>query len=219
MTKHKVGNKEKCPHCNTIVQFISNDSNWAAMRADTPSENIKILSSQCPSCTRSIISLEVLEEGYWVEYLVWPRSTGRPPVPAEVPQHITQDYNEAALVLQSSPKASAALSRRCLQSVLREVGNTKSRDLEKQIDEVASVLPGYIADQLHAVRQIGNFAAHPQKSQITGEILDVEPGEAEWNLEVLDELFDHYYVKPARQQQRKNNFNQKLQEAGKPAVK
>ena len=35
-----------------------------------------------------------------------------------------------------SKKASAALSRRCLQFVLREKGGASSRDLSKQIDEV-----------------------------------------------------------------------------------
>jgi hypothetical protein len=33
---------------------------------------------------------------------------------------------------------------------------------------------------LDAIRTIGNFAAHPIKSTSSGEIVDVEPGEAEW---------------------------------------
>ena len=151
--------------------------------------------------------------------LIYPRNVNRPPVPKEVPGHIAQDYNEAALVIDLSPNASAALSRRCLQTVLIEAGQAKERDLAKQIDEVSEDLPGYLSDSLHAVRQIGNFAAHTQKSQITGAILDVEAGEAEWNLDVLDELFDHFYVKPALQQMKKQSLNQKLQEAGKPLLK
>lgn len=35
------------------------------------------------------------------------------------------------------------------------------------------------------------------KSQKTGQIVDVEPGEAEWTLDVLDALFDFYLVQPA----------------------
>jgi hypothetical protein len=50
-------------------------------------------------------------------------------------------------------------------------------------------------------------------------ILDVEPGEAEWTLDVLEELFDFYCVLPATIQKRKDAFNKKLQEAGKPPMK
>ena len=51
--------------------------------------------------------------------------------------------------------------------------------------------------RLDAVRNIGNFAAHPIKSLGSGEIMDVEPGEAEWSLDVLKELFGFYFVRPA----------------------
>lgn len=57
------------------------------------------------------------------------------------------------------------------------------------------------------------------KSQQTGLILDVEPGEAEWTLDVLEELFDFYFVLPATIQKKKDDFNKKLQEAGKPPMK
>ena len=87
-------------------------------------------------------------------------------------------------------------------------------------DEIEQVIqtkttPSYIADALHNVRVIGNFAAHPFKSTATGEIVEVESGEAEWNLEVLESLFDFYFVQPARAAQRKAALNKKLQEAGK----
>lgn len=45
--------------------------------------------------------------------------------------------------------------------------------------------------ELDAVRNIGNFAAHTQKSTVTGAILDVVPGEAEWNLDVLASTSSH----------------------------
>jgi hypothetical protein len=97
-----------------------------------------------------------------------------------------------------SPKASAALSRRCLQAVLREAGNANQHDLSKQIVAVMPHLPNSIAESIDYIRNIGNFAAHPMKDQSSGLIVEVEPGEAEWNLDVLDMLFDYYYVKPAQ---------------------
>lgn len=152
--------------------------------------------------------------------MAYPQKRTRP-VPPEVPDPYRQDYIEASRVLDDSAKASAALSRRNLQSILREKAGTKSKDLFDQIEEVikSGTVPSHIADDLHAVRNIGNFAAHPIKSTSTGEIVDVEDGEAEWNLDVLDLLFDFYFVQPAVSAKRKAELNKKLKDAGKPEIK
>jgi hypothetical protein len=47
----------------------------------------------------------------------------------------------------------------------------------------------------------------------------VEPGEAEWCLEILEEMFDHYYVKPEQAKARKAALDAKLLAAGKPPSK
>jgi hypothetical protein len=70
-----------------------------------------------------------------------------------------------------------------------------------------------------AVRNVGNFAAHPLKETQTGAILDVEPGEAEWLLDVLEGLFDFAFVQPAKAREARERLNEKLQTAGKPAMK
>ena len=128
---------------------------------------------------------------------------------------------EACLVLADSPKASAALSRRCLQHILREKAKVKiPNDLGKAIAEVVADpgVPTDISMSLDAVRNIGNFSAHPNKSMNTGEIVAVEPGEAEWCLEVIEILFDFYFVRPADIERRTIALNQKLTETGKPPM-
>ncbi len=80
-------------------------------------------------------------------------------------------------------------------------------------------LPSDLAGMIDTVRAMGNFAAHPMKNTNTGEIIDVEPGEAEWLLDTLEMLFDHYFVKPAEIQRRRNAVDQKLTDAGKPPLK
>lgn len=47
----------------------------------------------------------------------------------------------------------------------------------------------------------------------------MEPGEAEWNLDVLEALFDFYFVAPAKAQERRDALNRKLKEAGKGPIK
>ena len=174
----------------------------------------------CPNCNRIVVGVSVFDEQIQdaTDITVWPFLTERP-VPSEVPSHIAEDYREACRTLSISPKASAALSRRCLQTVLREAGKTTKHNLADQIDEVLSKLPGPIAEDVDAIRTVGNFATHPIKDTSTGQIVEVEAGEAEWNLEVLDLLFDHYYVQPALSQQRRDALNKKLQDSNKPPLK
>jgi hypothetical protein len=152
---------------------------------------------------------------------VWPKGVARAPVPPEVPQEIAEDYKESCLVLADSAKASAALSRRCLQNLLRKSAGITAGNLSDEIQQVldSGKLPQGIADNIDAIRNIGNFAAHPNKSKSTREVVDVEPGEAEWNLDVLESLFDFYYVLPARTKAKRDALNKKLVDAGKPPLK
>ncbi|TRZ90946.1 MAG: DUF4145 domain-containing protein [Methanosarcinales archaeon] len=246
MVKYSPNSRGICPHCRTTVNFEcpdfkhSHPYNDSHFFPDSEKEHLCITSVLCPACLRLVITIETLtltqtprpgtDSGIVAtvpkdilsvksEVVVWPQSSERAPIPPEVPAHIVSDYNEAALIFGLSPKASAAISRRCLQTVLGEAGGTKAKDLSKQIDEVLSKLPSHIAESIDAVRNIGNFAAHPQKSQSSGTILDVEPGEAEWTLDVLDTLFDFYYVQPQKLQQKRAALNLKLKEAGKPPMK
>lgn len=149
---------------------------------------------------------------------VWPEGLQRRAIPDMVPDAVGQDYKEAALVLDRSPRASAALSRRALQGLLTEQG-FKHSNLSTQIDLALPGLAEPLKSDIDAIRQLGNMAAHPMKATQSGEILDVEPGEAEWSLDVLDALFDHYYVEKERSSARRAALNAKLKSAGKPPLK
>lgn len=149
------------------------------------------------------------------------QGNARAPLPAEVTDPYASDYREACNSLADSPKASAALSRRCLQALLRDKAGVKQGNLYDEIEEVVNSgkLPSDLAEALHHVRVTGNFAAHPEKSANTGAIVDVEQGEAEWTLDVLESLFDFYFVRPAQLAARKAELNKKLTDAGKQPLK
>jgi hypothetical protein len=99
--------------------------------------------------------------GFWASSLDW------------LPSESVEDYKEACLVLSNSPKASAALSRRCLQLLLRTTAGVKPGDLSNEIQEVleGKTLPSGLAETIDMVRIFGNFAAHPIKSKSTGEVV------------------------------------------------
>jgi hypothetical protein len=179
----------------------------------------------CPTCRQLIIQItrSDLSNPKLIRALdlVYPKGISRTPISPEVPLEFAQDYKEACLVLPDSAKASAALSRRCLQHLLRAKAGVKPSNLNREIQDLieSKQLPSTLSEPVDAIRNIGNFAAHPMKSTNTGEILEVEPGEAEWLLDILEGLFDFYFVQPALLNRKKDELNKKLASAGKPPMK
>ena len=220
-----------CPHCT-----VSFHAEWTENRIDLKHlarRGWLYQSAVCPNCANAIIMLVELK---WLDdeqtlvkgppVLAYPHSLVRPPIDidAAVPGLFRIDYIEACDVLGISTKASAALSRRVLQGILTDQGY-KSNNLAQQVDAVLDendpmkVLPSHIRETIDAVRHFGNFAAHPITEVTSLQIVDVEPEEAEWCLEIIEALFDHYYVTPARAQERREQLNQKLAQAGKKPAK
>jgi len=213
----------KCHHCTTGFH-----DSWQGYRIGSDTRyRWGIECTECSECNRFIIKLTGrMHSGSTVPYaavdrIVYPKATARAPLSDDVPDPFKNDYTEACAVLADSAKASAALSRRCLQNLLREKASIKKGDLVDEIQQVidSKQLRSDLSSSLNAVRQIGNFAAHPIKSKHTGEIVEVEPGEAEWSLDVLEDLFDFYFVRPGVTKKKKDALNKKLQEAGKPPLK
>ena len=142
--------------------------------------------------------------------IVFPKTIAGRPVPPEVPREFSEDYREACLIIVDSPKASAALSRRCLQIILREKTEVPHKDLYGEIRWVIenAGLPSELVEILDVPREIGNVGTHPMKSHETGVVADVEPWEAEWCLEVIEALYEHYFVAPARNEERLRRLKQ-----------
>lgn len=216
----------KCPHC--LVSFFEDRKAFVIPLRDRAYKQFIIDYQDCPTCIRTIVRFSAHPaEGNFgptapmiAAQLVYPKTMSRAPLSEDVPDRYATDYREACAVLTDSPKASAALSRRCLQLLLREQG-VKPQDLSKEIDEVlaSQSLPSHLSESIDAIRHIGNFGAHPIKSKSTGEIVEVEPGEAEWQIEVLEGLFDFYFVQPAITKRKRDALNKKLADAGKPELK
>lgn len=54
---------------------------------------------------------------------------------------------------------------------------------------------------LQVFRRIANFGAHPKKSTHSNEIIEIEKGEAEVMLQLLEELFDFVFIKPKKREE------------------
>ena len=209
----------KCPHCLVTVHLGQINSQSLGFDHTEETVQFAVKSINCPNCNRLIAwlnkswgyqsqsnSIGVPLSGIYQnseEMLIWPKGTNRSPLPPEVSAEFAEDYEEACLILADSPKASAALSRRCLQHLLREKAGVKHSTLYKEIEEVVNsgLLPPTIVEIIDVPRKVGNAAAHPLEDD-AGLIVPVETWQAEWCLEVIEELFDYYFVTPARTAER-----------------
>lgn len=116
-----------------------------------------------------------------------------------VPNEIWQDYHEACRIVELSPKASATLARRCLQHMIYDFWHITKGRLVDQINAVAekAEVSAPIKVALHSVRELGNIGAHPEADINT--IVDIEPGEAELIIRVIEMLFVAWYDRRAEE--------------------
>lgn len=209
-----------CPHCQIQIEQrgmnYTLDSEYADFWA--------IERYYCRTCRKSIIFLIPGRRGFatrgndsilWMDeqrMMVYPR-VGRP-ISEEIPESYRQDYIEASLIIQDSPRASAALARRCLQNIIRNELNITKKNLHQEINECIKQgrLPPRLKEDLHTLREVGNIAAHPLTSDITGEIVNVDHQEAEYTLAILEDVFEHLFITPARHQKRRERIQKKIQE-------
>ncbi len=116
------------------------------------------------------------------------------------------------------------MSRRCLQGVLTERGY-KGGDLAKQVEQLLAetdpkkVLPGDLREYVDAIRNFGNFGAHPINDVTTLQIIEVDQGEAEWCIEIAEQLMNYYYERPTELAAKIVAANAKFKGGGKPGIK
>ena len=101
--------------------------------------------------------------------LTWPlrpQSSAKAFPAAIIPQVLINDYEEACSIKNLSPKASATLSRRCIQGIIRDFWKiTKSRLLD-EINELEGKIDAQTWQAIDAVRSVGNIGAHMEKDII-----------------------------------------------------
>jgi len=121
--------------------------------------------------------------------------------PEYIPRALREDYYEACSIRDASPKASATLARRCLQGMIRDFcGIAKSRlideirELTKQLEEgrAPKGVEFETIEAIDAVRNVGNIGAHMDRD--INLIVDVDPGEAQALIELLEMLFEDWYI-------------------------
>jgi len=112
--------------------------------------------------------------------------------PDYVPEAIRDDYKEACLIRDLSPKASATLSRRCLQGMIRDFWNVKKPKLSQEIEAIKDEVDPLTWKAIDGVRNIGNIGAHME--QDIDLIIEVEPEEAGRLIWLIELLIKDWYI-------------------------
>jgi len=112
--------------------------------------------------------------------------------PSFVPKAIITDYEEACLIRDLSPKASATLSRRCLQGIIRDFWDVKKGRLVDEINAIKDSVDPITWQAIDSVRSIGNIGAHMEKD--IDLIIDVEPKEAQLLINLIEILIKDWYI-------------------------
>jgi hypothetical protein len=112
--------------------------------------------------------------------------------PDYVPRPIIDDYNEACLIADLSPKASATLSRRCLQGIVRDYWKVKPCRLVDEIRQIEEKVDPLTWAAIEAVRKVGNIGAHMEGD--INVIINVDPQEASLLIGLIETLIEDWYI-------------------------
>jgi len=203
-----------CPFCNkdqTVTEkgHHATFSDLTIENADGPRRLVvKFVVCPDPACRKfslnvSLHGLEVSgSRAYTGKHLkTWalvPPSRARS-FPVSLPHPILQDYQEACLAIEFSPKVAAALSRRCLSAVLRDYWQVQPGRLIDEFRQIKGVADPLTWETIESVKKSGSIGARFESEG--AEILDTEPAEAKLLIGLIETLIEDWYV--AREERRK----------------
>lgn len=194
-----------CPYCQSLFAIHSSTYRSVIVCKDGYFTNsadpsaVEVEFFICPKCKK----ITVKSTGYGAETYfpctpLLPNSTARK-FPDYIPESIRRDYEEACAIINLSPKASATLSRRCLQGMIRDFFQISKNSLYEEIDAIKTKIPAEQWAVLDGLRRIGNIGAHMEKD--INLIIDIEPDEAQKLIKLIELLIQQWYIERHNQEQ------------------
>lgn len=200
-----------CPYCSrpTTITDPNKYLNWERIvieDSDRGEVGTSLLAITCPNseCKKlylkvSLTNAQNNQSTGWnwkptktiQEWQLLPESQAKV-LPDYVPQLIQDDYYEACRIKDLSSKASATLSRRCLQGMIRDFWEISNRTLKEEIDALEDKVSTDTWESIEAVRKVGNIGAHMEED--INLIIDVDPEEAQLLISLIEQLIDDWYV-------------------------
>jgi len=205
--------KWTCPYCNRPCTLgnldVTHISDYKRINDDIGYYKSETTIIVCPNpeCQKQTIKLNIYEldelnrrlEPPLHSWDLLPESEAKP-FPDYIPEQLRNDYEESCLIKNKSPKASATLSRRCLQGIIRDFWGIKKKRLIDEINELEDKIDSITWDAINSVRHVGNIGAHMEED--VNLIIDVEPEEAGLLIWLIETLLTDWYIQRHERQQR-----------------
>jgi hypothetical protein len=209
-----------CPFCGrgaTILESNHHIKKVLFISGITPPKAVTIEIIECPSpqCKQFVLNFYLQQaiksrggssaDGptYFIgdtinKWQLIPSSKAKP-FPDYVPKAVLDDYQQACLIKDLSPKASATLARRCIQGMIRDFWKVAKKRLVDEIDAIKDNVEPLTWNAIDAVRDLGNIGAHMEKD--VNLIIDIDPNEAELLVGLIEILIEDWYIKRHKQQE------------------
>ena len=217
----------KCPHCSNFVTITNENCRRQVNEGFPRSKDEKhyfistFILCPNPNCGQASLLASLnswKNDGYdesplgkaYKEWQLIPEPRPRT-WPDNVPVAIRQDYSEAVLICELSPKASATLSRRCLQGIIRDVHKVNERTLAKEIDKIKDKVNEETFNIIETIRQVGNIGAHMERD--ISIIIDIDPDEAQILIQLIETLIQKWYIDDPKHKQRIEDLKTKAEKA------
>ena len=141
------GKAFNCPHCGAYAK-----QDWSVHWHNNEAQVEGLGTSQCAQCN----SYAIWRYGV----LLYPETSAIEPPSSDLPTEVKRDYEEAAQIVQHSPRAAAALLRLAIQKLCAHLGGS-GENLNGDIATlVKEGLPKKVQQMLDTVRVIGNHSVH-----------------------------------------------------------
>ncbi|MEN6465823.1 MAG: DUF4145 domain-containing protein [Syntrophaceae bacterium] len=198
------GKNWTCSYCNRPCTITENDirvlsgSTWISPEYGQYRSITTII--VCPNelCRQRAISLRIVQLNNRAQEMhtlfswqLLPESEAKT-FPDYIPEKLRGEYQEACLLKAKSPRASAVISRKCIQAILRDFYGVSGPSLADEIDSLKGKMDNTAWQAIGIARQFGNIDSYLNED--VNLLLDVQPDEASLLIWLTETLFEEFYI-------------------------
>ena len=202
----------ECPFCKKLQAFSQNNISYISTgykiaysqrEKEYKKEDVTVFHIKCTNrdCERITVvaknnegkkQWDLIPENVYTEY------------PEYIPEQIRNDYKEACMIIDKSPKAAATLLRRCLQGMIHDFWGIVEKDLNAEITSLKDKVTATQWQAIDRLRKLGNIGAHMEKD--VNLIIDIKPNEALQLKAVIELLLEKWYIARYEEEQLYNQI-------------
>ncbi len=198
------GKNWTCSYCSRPCTITENDvrvlsgSTWISPEYGQYRSITTII--VCPNelCRQRTISLRIVQLNNRAQEMhtifswqLLPESEAKT-FPDYIPEKLRREYHESCLLKSKSPRASAVISRKCIQGILRDFFGVSGPSLADEIKSLRGKMDNTAWQAIDIARQFGSINSY--LNQDVNLLIDVQPDEASLLIWLMETLFEEFYI-------------------------